>query len=239
MGAVLQQYVDGTWHPISFLSKKMTPAETRYSTFDRELLAVYLATRHFRHLLEGQHFHVLTDHKPLMYALNTRSDRHSLRQARHLDYILQFTSTIRHVHGLDSVVADTLSRIALISGTPPVVDFAAMAKSQATDPQIRALQSSPLSALVVEPIPLPNSADPLYCDTSTGTQRPLVPREWLYTASHTQESEQHRSSSLPGSCGLVSMPDGHVPVYSVNVPDTLLLHPLPSPPLVLDSMSST
>ena len=180
---------------------------------------------------------------PLSFTGQTRT--YGRKQHSHLDYILQFTSTIRHVHGLDSVVADTLSRIetnALISGTPPVVDFAAMAKSQATDPQIRALQSSPLSALVVEPIPLPNSADPLYCDTSTGTQRPLVPREWLYTASHTQESEQHRSSSLPGSCGLVSMPmsaDGHVPVYSVNVPDTLLLHPLPSPPLVLDSMSST
>ena len=162
----------------------MTPAETRYSTFDRELLAVYLAIRHFRHLLEGRHFHVLTDHKPLTYALNTRSDRHSPRQARHLDYISQFTSTIRHVHGLDNVVADTLSRIetnALITGTPPVVDFAAMAKSQTTDPQIRALQSSPSSPLVVEPMPLLQSSDPLYCDTSTGTHRPLVPREWRRT----------------------------------------------------------
>ena len=43
VGAVLQQYINGTWHPISFFSRKMTPAETRYSTFDRELLAVYLA----------------------------------------------------------------------------------------------------------------------------------------------------------------------------------------------------
>ena len=31
VGAVLQQYIDGTWHPISFFSKKMTPAKTRYS----------------------------------------------------------------------------------------------------------------------------------------------------------------------------------------------------------------
>ena len=139
VGAVLQQYVDGSWHPISFFSKKLTPAETRYSTFDRELLAVYLAIRHFRHLLEGRHFHVLTDHKPLTYALNTRSDRHSPRQARQLGYISQFTSTIRHVHGFDNVVADTLSRIEtnpLISGAPPTIDFAAMAKSQATDKQI-------------------------------------------------------------------------------------------------------
>ena len=121
---------------------------------------------------------MLTDHKPLTYALNTRSDRHSPRQARQLDYISQFTSTIRHIHGSDNVVADTLSRIetnVLISGTPPVVDYAAMAKSQATEPQIRALQFSPSSPLVVEPIPLPNAGDPLYCDISTSTQRPPGP----------------------------------------------------------------
>ena len=184
VGAVLQQYVNGTWHPISFFSRKMTPAETRYSTFDRELLAVYLAIKHFRHFLEGRHFHVLTDHKPLTFALNTRSDRHSPRQARQLDYISQFTSTIRHVHGSDNVVADALSRIetnALLSGQPPTVDFAAMAQTQAADPQIRALQSSPLSTLVVEAIPLPHSSIPLYCDTSTGKQRPLVPPAWRRT----------------------------------------------------------
>ena len=51
VGAVLQQYINGTWHPIFFFSK-MKPAETRYSMFDRELLAVYLAIRHFRHSLK-------------------------------------------------------------------------------------------------------------------------------------------------------------------------------------------
>ena len=65
VGAVLQQLVNGTWQPISFFSRKLSPAETRYSTFDRELLAVYLSIKHFRHLLEGRPFHVLTDHKPI------------------------------------------------------------------------------------------------------------------------------------------------------------------------------
>ena len=77
VGAVLQQYVDGTRRPISFFSRKMTPAETHYSTFDRELLAVYLAIKHFRHFLKGRRFHVLTDHKPLPFALNTNLYRHS------------------------------------------------------------------------------------------------------------------------------------------------------------------
>ena len=53
VGAVLQQNIDGTWLP------KMTPAETRYTTFNWELLAVYLAIRHFRHFPKGRTFHVL------------------------------------------------------------------------------------------------------------------------------------------------------------------------------------
>ena len=40
VGAVLQQYINEQWHPIAFFSKKLKPAETRYSTFDRELLAI-------------------------------------------------------------------------------------------------------------------------------------------------------------------------------------------------------
>jgi len=53
---------------------------------------------------------------------------------------------------MDNVVADALSRIetnALLSGQPPNVDFAAMAKTQASNPQIRSLQSSPTSTLIV------------------------------------------------------------------------------------------
>ena len=181
VGAVLQQKVNDVWQPISFFSRKMTPAETRYSTFDRELLAIYLAIKHFRHYLEGRLFYVLTDHKPLTFALNSRSDRFSPRQVRHLDYISQFTSNIRDVNGVDNVVADALSRIetnALLSGQPPSLDFAAIAKTQANDPQLKALQSSSSSTLVVEPVTIPDCEFPLLCDTSTGTQRPIVPRPW-------------------------------------------------------------
>ena len=198
VGAVLQQNINGTWQPISFFSRKMTPAETRYSTFDRELLAVYLAIKHFRHFLEGRPFHVLTDHKPLTFALNTRSDRYSPRQVRHLDYISQFTSNIRHVHCMDNVVADALSRVetnAILSGQPLSINFADIAKTQATDHQLRALQSSPDSTLVVEAVPIANSQHPLYCDTSTGTQRPIVPLPWRRAVFDSLHGLSH-----PGIC---------------------------------------
>ena len=42
VGAVLQQHINGQWCPLAFLSRALKPAETRYSTYDRELLAIYL-----------------------------------------------------------------------------------------------------------------------------------------------------------------------------------------------------
>ena len=65
VGGVLQQCVDNIWQPLSFFSKKLSPAETPYSAFKKELLAVYAMIRHFGHNLEGRDFFVHTDHKPL------------------------------------------------------------------------------------------------------------------------------------------------------------------------------
>ena len=127
VGGVVHQHVDGKLIPVSFFSKKLSLTETRYSTFDRELLAIYLTIKHYRHLLEGREFSVYTDHKPLVHALTSRTVNMnaSPRQSRHLSYINEFTSDIRHVQGLKNVVADTLSRadICSISGITQTVSL--------------------------------------------------------------------------------------------------------------------
>lgn len=110
VGSVLQQTNNNKLEPIAFFSRKLSPCEIKYSTFDRELLAIYLSIKHFRHFLEGREFTICTDHKPLVFALNSKTDR-SPRQTRHLEYIAQFTSNIVHVPGSANGVADTLSRI--------------------------------------------------------------------------------------------------------------------------------
>ena len=43
IGAVLQQSVNGITQPLAFFSCQVNPAERRYSTFNRELLAIYLS----------------------------------------------------------------------------------------------------------------------------------------------------------------------------------------------------
>ena len=64
VGAVLQQFVNGSWEPLAFFSKKLRPPEKKYSAFDRELLALYLGVRHFRYFPEGRQFTAYTDHNP-------------------------------------------------------------------------------------------------------------------------------------------------------------------------------
>ncbi|KAF0024626.1 hypothetical protein F2P81_023428 [Scophthalmus maximus] len=59
--AVYEQWVCGVWQPLAFFSRQLRPSERKYSTFDRELLGLYLAIRHFRSLLEGRHFTAFVD----------------------------------------------------------------------------------------------------------------------------------------------------------------------------------
>ena len=95
VGIILQQFVQDEWCPIAYFFRKLKPAGTRYSTFDRELLAIYLAIKHFRQILEGRQFYILTNHKPLIYSLSSSSNRHFPRQIRHFNFISQFTLNIR------------------------------------------------------------------------------------------------------------------------------------------------
>jgi cleavage and polyadenylation specificity factor subunit 1 len=109
MGAVQQQRVDNAWQPLAFFSKKLNPAQQKYSSYDRELLAVYEAVKYFRHMLEARHFIIFTDHMHITYVFQQKQDKCSPRQFNHLDFIVQFTTDIRHISGRDNVVADALS----------------------------------------------------------------------------------------------------------------------------------
>lgn len=115
-GAVLQQTIDGRVEPLAFFSRRFTKTEIKYSTFSRELLAAYLAVKHFKYALQGTQFSLYTDHQPITKAIQASNlDKHSPREARHLSYILEFTSDVRYIRGRDNQVADALSRASAIN----------------------------------------------------------------------------------------------------------------------------
>jgi cleavage and polyadenylation specificity factor subunit 1 len=182
VGAVLQQKTNGSWQPLSFFSKKLSATETRYSTFDRELLAAFLSVKHFRFFLEGRPFTLFTDHKPLLAAISKQSTPFSSRQQRHLSFLSEFNASFQHLPGHKNVVADALSRptISQISvastATPSLLplplSYIDMATAQQTDPSILALQKS--TSLNITSIPIAKSLS-LLGDVSTNIFRPLVP----------------------------------------------------------------
>jgi hypothetical protein len=103
VGAVLQQLEKQEWRPLAFYSKKLDATQRRYSAFDRELLAAYLAIRHFRYSLEGQCFTLYTDHKPLTYTLRRVSDPWTARQQRQLAFVAEYTAEVQHIASCDNV----------------------------------------------------------------------------------------------------------------------------------------
>ncbi|UYV78413.1 hypothetical protein LAZ67_16001275 [Cordylochernes scorpioides] len=169
VGSVLQQLDNNNWKPIAFFSKKLNPAQCNYSTYDRELLAIYLSIKFFKHLLEAREFTILTDHKPLIYAFKQKNEKASPRQLRHLQYISQFSTDIKYIKGTDNIVADALSRVDAIT----TIDYEEIAKEQTGDSELQNLISKNTS-LKFKQCPL-QSGNLLWCDVSTNNIRPFIP----------------------------------------------------------------
>ncbi|KMQ89105.1 pol polyprotein [Lasius niger] len=190
MGAVIQQRSGEEWQPLAFFSKKLNPAQQKYSPYDRELLAIYAAIKHYRHMLEGRNFTVFTDHKPITYAFQQDPLHSSPRQARHLQYIGQFTTDIRHISGKDNMVADALSRIEKIQAAVNLED---LAKAQEEDAELQEILNGD-SSLKLQRTQIPGTNSALYCDTSTTIARPFVTKEY-----RKQIFQSLHSLSHPGS----------------------------------------
>jgi transposase InsO family protein len=100
IAAILSQLQeDGQWRPVAFWSRKLIPAETRYETHDRELLAIVAAFKQWRHYLEGSTHtvEVLTDHNNLVAFQKVKSLNG--RQARWAIALSGYDFTIIHRPG--------------------------------------------------------------------------------------------------------------------------------------------
>ena len=108
LGGVLLQVRDDVLHPVTFVSRKMLPRETRYSTIERECLAIVWVITKLGRYLWGRTFELQTDHRPLTYLQssvfkNPRIMRWSL-------LLQEYKFVVSSVPGCSNTFADLLSR---------------------------------------------------------------------------------------------------------------------------------
>lgn len=107
IGAVLSQGPVGKDRPIAYASRTLTQTEERYSTTEKEFLAIVWAVKHFRPYLYGRQFKLFTDHQPLTFSM-TNANHRIIRGKLALE---EFDYELIYIPGKLNSVADALSRI--------------------------------------------------------------------------------------------------------------------------------
>ena len=107
-GLFLLNATNGSEHPVAYFSRKFLPREQRYSTVEKECLAIKLAVQAFKVYLLGRHFTVQTDHRALAWL--HRSKDNTARLTRWSLALQPYSFDILHRAGTANANADALSR---------------------------------------------------------------------------------------------------------------------------------
>lgn len=108
LGGVLSQGDPPNDRPIQFYSRTLTDTETRYSTIQKELLAIIESIRAFRPYLYGRSFILITDHKPLVHLFSLKNCSSILYRMKLT--LMEYDFKVMYRAGSQNTVADCLSR---------------------------------------------------------------------------------------------------------------------------------
>ncbi|KAJ4953830.1 hypothetical protein NE237_030662 [Protea cynaroides] len=109
---------------IAYASRQLKTHEKNYPTHDLELTTVVHAVKIWRHYLYGEKFQIKSDHKSLTYLFNQKEL--NMRQRRWLKLLKDYDCDIQYHLGKANVVADALSRKAMIKSQGEVNTTTAM-----------------------------------------------------------------------------------------------------------------
>lgn len=107
-GAILIQRVDNIKKVIAYFSRRTSPAESKYCSYDLETLAIFNALKHFRVYLLGIKFQIVTDCNSIKSTMNKKDL--SPRVARWWTYMQDFDFEITYKKGKYIGHVDFLSR---------------------------------------------------------------------------------------------------------------------------------
>ena len=112
LGAVILQ--EG--RPLPYASRALTDPETRYTTIEKEMLAIVFALEKWHQFAYGRHVLVNTDHKPLEAISKKPLDRAPKRLQGMLLRILAYDIDVRYTPGHTQHLAEMMSRSFIPAG---------------------------------------------------------------------------------------------------------------------------
>ena len=95
--------------PVAFASRKLTDTEQRWSTLDKETMAIVWSIEKFRIFLLGRQFIVKSDHKPISYLF--KSDKVPDKVHRWRTRLSDYSFKVEYIQGSENFVADCMSRV--------------------------------------------------------------------------------------------------------------------------------
>ena len=98
---------DAIEQPIWFLSKTLTPVQSRWWTIEKEAYAIYYALKKLEDLLEEVQFTLQTDYNNLIFMNQNGSWKVLNRKLsiQHFDFFIE------HIKGVDNIPAKAFSRL--------------------------------------------------------------------------------------------------------------------------------
>lgn len=110
--AILMQKCDedNELHPIHYMSRRTSEAESKYSSYELEALAIIEGVKKFRHYLHGIPFKIVTDCQAFEKTLNKKDLAMSTRVARWILLLQDYNYKVEHRSGSKLRHTDALSR---------------------------------------------------------------------------------------------------------------------------------
>jgi len=104
----LEQYCIKAADRLHFFSRPIAPRHAKLAVYERELIGLVQAVKHWRPYLWGREFVVRTDHHSLKFLLDQRLS--TIPQHHWAAKLLGFDFCVEYKPGAANVVADALSR---------------------------------------------------------------------------------------------------------------------------------
>ncbi|CAM5079838.1 unnamed protein product [Eretmochelys imbricata] len=103
----MQEGQNQEFHPVVFLSKKLSKRESHWSISEKECYAIVYALEKLRSYVWGQRFNLQTNHAGLKWLHNAKGNNKKL--IRWSLALQDFDFEIQHISGASNKVTDALS----------------------------------------------------------------------------------------------------------------------------------